>query len=320
MQGAKVGMVFSEPTVTDNINYVQVFVDTGSTIEEYVVQYQGNDADFRNLYTSFARNSSNPESGEHVDYNQPLRFVNDVPLDSFVAKIEESYTSDESKQQASDYLIRLKEDIKNLSKIDEHQKEAQVLANYLEQQMLSQGISHAVLNLLAGELDAYAKGNTTVEDLEGKDVSVVTTTDVFGYIENKTTEIVQVFGESTNSIVNSFQTVFDIVDGKKGEFILSLLSQEPRSDMRKSVSFEEQWIRIAQKELGISEKEVQILEKSVEAVHKIFKEQHQVVDAVLDMGVGYGALFFAIDAMTITDFGQPTQDKSITQDRNDSIS
>ena len=321
MQGAKVGMVFSEPTVFDNVNYIQVFVDTGSTIEEYVVQYQGNDADFRSLYTSFAGSSSNPESGEHVDYNQPLRFVNDVPLDSFVAKIEESYVSDESKEQARDYLVRLKDDIKNLSKIDEHQKEAQVLANYLELQMLSQGISHAVLNLLAGALDAYAKGDTTVEDLEGKDIPrITTTTDVYEYIENRTRELAEFYGETTDVINDSVQTVFDIVDGKHGEFIQKLLRQEPKSDVDNKASFEEQWIRIVQKELGKSKKEAQILVKSVEFIHTLFKDQQKSMDIVSTMEVGYGALFFALDVMTIPDVIQPIQEQNVDMETNANIS
>jgi len=308
-QGSKVGMVFSEPTVTDNLNYIHVLVDAGDTVEEYIVQYQGTKEDFSNVYASFSKISGNNNST--IDFETPIQFAQDVPLDSFVAIIEDSYVTAENKEQVSEYLHRLNRDMANLSKIDEYQKEARELANYLEQQMLSQGISHAILNLLADDLDAYAKGSESVEDLAIKHSPEASVVDEHRYIQNKTNEIIDIYGEHASVWMKSMQLALDIIDGKHGEFVRVLLSSDSKSDIIRLIPPETRWIQIATKELGISKKEAQLLEKSVRKLHEIFEEQQRVLDFVSSTGVGIGAAFFAIDVMAISHLSQTTVDNNI---------
>lgn len=308
MRGAKVGMVFSEPTVERDLNYIHVFVDMGKTIEEYIVQHRGTNEDFSRLYASFMNSS---ETNGPVDFNVPLIFTHDVPIESFVETIEASYASDENRENAKEYIARLKRDMADLSKIDEYQAEARELAKYLEQQMLSNGISHGILNVLAGDIDSYTNGIESIEDLARKNNSDVI--NVPEYIQNRTDEMVNEYGENSSYWEKSIQTALDIVDGKRGEFIQLLLSSESKSDSAQSISPEARWIQIAVKQLGISEKEAKSLVLSVATLHEMFEAQQQTFDIVSSMDVAHGAVFFAIEVLTVSDLSELAADQAILE-------
>lgn len=317
MEGAKVGMVFSEPTIYDHINYVQVFIDTGNTIEEYVVQFQGNQEDFSRLYSSFAQSSDNLTESLDVNYDIPLRFINDVSLDVFVDKIEKSYATEESRQQSSEYLERLKYDMAHLPQIDEYQKEAQKLAEYLEQQMLTQGISHAVLSMLAGELDAYAKGETSIQDLNISENKyaygqyIESSSSVVEYYTQSINEIHATYLEYTQSeIVHSFNTVFDVLDGNFGSDAVLELSTTP--DIEESaVTLQEVWIQKAVETLSISVSEATLVLATTEKLHEMFIDQRNSLQVVETLNVGHGAIFFALEAFTMTELPIPQHEETV---------
>ncbi len=306
MDGAKVGMVFSEPTVFDNVNYVQVFVDTGSTIEEYVVQFQGSHEEFARIYRTFSETADNSSEITDVDYTTPLRFTQDVPLDEFVHTIESSYSTEESKQQAGEYLERLTYDMAHLSEIDAYQKEAQRLAEYLEQQMLSQGISHGILTVLAGELDAYAKGSETVDTLVNEknrslqqEFGYIST--IAEYIAEAAVDVQQSYPEySLQDVSKSFDYVFDLLDGEKSEEALFALSTPP-ANIESQVSMEALWVQKAVETLSITESEASLLRISISKIHELFESQFENLHIVETMDVGFGAIYFAIDTMLTAD-------------------
>ena len=194
MAHSRFGMIFSEPTITDELNYIQRFVDNGKTVDEYIIQYWGNAEDFANLYTLIAAESNNGELNGSVDFSQPLHFDHEITMEQMVQTIDQSYVTYESRESSADYLNRLKRDVSDISLLDRYQQEAEVLARQIEQEFLSNGLSHAVLDSLAQGLDDYAKGGTLRVDYVVQD-TVETMTDAIG-----------------NLAVDTSQTITDIMD------------------------------------------------------------------------------------------------------------
>ena len=289
MQGdVKIGMVFSEETVWDRINYVHVFVKNGGIIDEYIVQVQNTPEEFSKLYSSFANNEV------VADFATPLYFSHDVPLEAFVEKIEQSYLSEDSRNQAAEYLGQLKHDMNDLPNIDSHQEEAKALAEYIQQQLWTNGMSHAVLSLLAGNLEAFMQGDLTIDTLPEVSTSNVselrTVSEIFHYVEDATWAFVENGDRDTHK--QNLSLIFEILDGVHGDTLLTILTSESTDD---------EWIQTMVSELGITHDSAVEIITTLSTLDLVYKDHQQIIDVVTEAKVGYGALFFALDVIAISD-------------------
>lgn len=166
-----------------------------------------------------------------------------------------------------------------------------------------------------------ASAERIVEDVKESISGSEVTISVQDYFINATNEILLARPEYIQSeVIHSFETVFDLLDGSLTSNALVELSTYPDIE-DVTVDLQDLWIQKATESLSISESDASLLLITTSKLNDIFLGQRDSLQLVESLGVGQGAIFFALETFTMTELPIPQQEKlSIAIDEYSDVS
>lgn len=309
MDQARVGIVVSEPTVYEELNYIQVFIDGGDHVDMYAFEHRGNIDDLTRLYKNLAGKSRETDASQHPDFSRPLFFAEEISFSHLADTIEQSFATEESRSTSGDYLRRLKRDVANVSLIDEYQQEVEELMKKFEQELRTHRDLQQGLAAIVWGMEAFANGEAPTEQsvrfVRHHPVDVVDQIvgQAVDYIAEKVNKRLATDGkketlEKPDEEKHQHQIIRRILEEKE----LFILTQEPQKKVGEKRTTSQIWRETAQKILHITAEEAEKLEHAVYTTWKKMTNVREQIALSVDTGIGIGGAVFALESIATMGF------------------
>jgi len=305
IDGKRMGFVISEEDVEKGRHYIDVFYNRKNEVEELAIQFDGSIEDLHRLNDNLALLTGENASIDETDFSKPLFSDREISLEEIVHAIEESYINEENRQNAGEYLTRLRRDTSDLSHLDEYQERALKLASQIEQELLSKGNLREGLAALVWSLEAVANGEEfnvpehsyykNISDTPQQESIVTTRTDELA-AESHINHLIPIRLNVTEDnekiqdslVVSLFRRV---IESEQNQDDFLRLSREPAFIFDNNADVSPVWRKFASTTLHISEQSAQKLEDHIAGVYKIMGDQKRIIDFVSTTGIAtVGAL------------------------------
>lgn len=292
MNGAQVGIVFSEPTTDEDFNYLQIFFDSGDEIEMYAIEHRGNLDDLKRVYEALAEEARDSQYDEASFVSTPLYFQEGISFTHIAQTIEENFSSDESRAHSQDYLSRLHRDVASVSLIEDYQKEAEKLAQQIEQEILSSETIQQGIAAIVWGVDVQIETLTqTSEHLDQRVRESTTGAPEYVQYPDKNSDTHAHIGPARSKDVNLFA---DIFNRYRVERISDLLIKEPVEFFSNQADLNMAWEKIVRETPHYTPEQSEELFKEVQEKWMKKEEDKEVISIVNETGVGIGAAVYLV--------------------------